>query len=319
MRTLLVFIVLMGVCVVAIAKKAPDASPARFTAKVIDEDGKPLEGMSIVAQFYSEEPRQKGCTDSNGFFVAECKKAMLGEAGYSVNHNHRKSDYYESGGQYNFEKIVDGRWEPWSPVVTAVVRRIVNPISMYAKQVETMIPVTNSLCGYDLMVGDWVAPNGAGKISDMLFRVERTIVNIDDYNVDFKIVFTNRYDGFQSVLPFQKVTFTSPRFAPTNNYRAEYGRKMGRKPGRGSFNTDPLPEEYGVYRVRTVADDTGRIKSAYYGKITSGFRLAGYGAEKVTLIFTYYLNPTPNDRNLEFDPSNNLFKDLKDSERVSEP
>ena len=31
--------------------------------------------------------------------------------------------------------------------------------------------------------------------------------------------------------------------------------------------------------------------------------------------FRYYLNPTPNDRNVEFDPSKNLLP----SERVSQP
>jgi len=35
--------------------------------------------------------------------------------------------------------------------------------------------------------------------------------------------------------------------------------------------------------------------------------------------FGYDLNPTPNDRNVEFDPKRNLFKDLRPSEQVREP
>jgi hypothetical protein len=35
--------------------------------------------------------------------------------------------------------------------------------------------------------------------------------------------------------------------------------------------------------------------------------------------FTYYLNPTPNDRNLEFDGKNNLFKDPESLEEVYNP
>lgn len=35
--------------------------------------------------------------------------------------------------------------------------------------------------------------------------------------------------------------------------------------------------------------------------------------------FTYCLNPTPNDRNVEFDPKHNLFTDLKPLEQVLEP
>jgi len=35
--------------------------------------------------------------------------------------------------------------------------------------------------------------------------------------------------------------------------------------------------------------------------------------------FDYYLNPTPNDRNVEFDPKRNLMKNLKPLEEVTEP
>ena len=36
-------------------------------------------------------------------------------------------------------------------------------------------------------------------------------------------------------------------------------------------------------------------------------------------MFTYYLNPTPNDRNMEFDPTRNLLTGLKEAEKVSVP
>ena len=36
---------------------------------------------------------------------------------------------------------------------------------------ETKIPVTNTPCGYDLMVGDWVVPYGKGKIGDFVFNI----------------------------------------------------------------------------------------------------------------------------------------------------
>jgi hypothetical protein len=60
--------------------------------------------------------------------------------------------------------------------------------------------------------------------------------------------------------------------------------------------------------VRTVLDEMGNIKSAHYGKIYGDF-----------MQFKYYLNPTPNDRNIEFDPKRNLLKNLKAMEQVREP
>jgi hypothetical protein len=60
--------------------------------------------------------------------------------------------------------------------------------------------------------------------------------------------------------------------------------------------------------VRTVKDHAGNIVSARYGKIYGDF-----------MQFSYYLNPTPNDRNIEFDPKQNLLGGLKSFERVSAP
>jgi hypothetical protein len=55
-----------------------------------------------------------------------------------------------------------------------------------------------------------------------------------------------------------------------------------------------------------------------YGKIHGPIRF-WIEPPEATLSMTYYLNPTPNDRNLEFDPKKNLFTDLKPDERVYEP
>ena len=52
--------------------------------------------------------------------------------------------------------------------------------------------------------------------------------------------------------------------------------------------------------IRTAQGD---IISAHYTKIMGDIRLAAQGS----LHFTYYFNPTANDRNLEFDPTQNLF------------
>ena len=62
------------------------------------------------------------------------------------------------------------------------------------------------------------------------------------------------------------------------------------------------------FRVHTVLDENGNIKSVLYGKIYGDF-----------LKFSYYLNPTPNDRSVEFDPKQNILKNLGEFEQVTEP
>ena len=72
--------------------------------------------------------------------------------------------------------------------------------------------------------------------------------------------------------------------------------------------------EYLAFRVQTVLDDKGNIVSARYGKIYGPIEF-GVGKEH-NVRFTYYLNPTDNDRSLEYDPGKNLL-DVK--RRVNQP
>ena len=81
---------------------------------------------------------------------------------------------------------------------------------------------------------------------------------------------------------------------------------MGTRNAFEIFHRDPNKNYY--FRVRTKVDDRGNIVSAHYGKIYGDF-----------MQFKYYLNPTINDRNVEFDPKQNLITNLKPGEGVSAP
>ena len=65
-----------------------------------------------------------------------------------------------------------------------------------------------------------------------------------------------------------------------------------------------------AFRIRTRRDGNGKITSAYYGKIYGDInfkKLFGVDTEAVAApSFLYYLNLTPNDRNLEWDMKTNL-------------
>ena len=67
-----------------------------------------------------------------------------------------------------------------------------------------------------------------------------------------------------------------------------------------------------VPRIRTELDDEGNIKNAHYGKIYGDFRLCESREKVVDIDFLYYLNPTPNDRNLEWDRKHNLCPAARD-------
>ena len=60
------------------------------------------------------------------------------------------------------------------------------------------------------------------------------------------------------------------------------------------------------FRVRTKYDDKGKVVEAFYGKIYGDIAM-GWSYQGVSSAsFLYYFNPTPNDRNLEWDRKNNL-------------
>ena len=62
-------------------------------------------------------------------------------------------------------------------------------------------------------------------------------------------------------------------------------------------------------------DKDGKIISANYTKVVGDFSFRGTGG----VTFTYYFNPTANDRNLEFDPTKNLFPATLPGADVSDP
>jgi hypothetical protein len=69
-----------------------------------------------------------------------------------------------------------------------------------------------------------------------------------------------------------------------------------------------LSNEVYVFRVRTRLDEKGAVESTHYGKIDG--RIVGWLPKAApSILMTYYLNGTPNDRGLEWDMKTNLIED----------
>ena len=296
------------------------APKARLTVKAVSEDGKPLAGMSAVVGFWNmsggaDRTELTGLTDSNGLFAAEGKAESL-DAYYLV----RNMGCYESSGKYEFANLKGRKWQPWNPTVTAVVRRVVHPIPMYVKNVGVIIPATNAPCGYDLMVGDWVAPHGKGEHGDLIFTIGmRRVASWTDCEGTLLMSFSSEKDGIRKRdgIVVGGSSFPWQYMAPEEGYSGAVQVYMGYASGKGSFETNQSSACY--FRVRTVANEEGNIVSAYYGKISGPLKFDVRESDTGWVAFTYYLNPTPNGRNMEFDPKRNLFRNLKSTEQVNYP
>ena len=72
------------------------------------------------------------------------------------------------------------------------------------------------------------------------------------------------------------------------------------------------------FRVRTV-ENGGKIISANYGKIVGDIAIDLRDSQTCRVSFTYYFNPQASDRNLEWDPKQNLLTGLSNLESPRQP
>ena len=174
---------------------------AKITVKVVDEKGKPIESAKVGVGFGENSQRKEnpvdGSTDSEGRFSASAK--CNGYIGFKV----AKPGYYMSFGNYDFKYENKGiiRWEPWNPEVAIVLRRIENPVPMYARdtrQSPIEIPVLNKDVGFDLIAFDWVKPYGLGSHSDFIYNLKVLDNGGGDFEYKLAVTFTNKFDGIQA-------------------------------------------------------------------------------------------------------------------------
>lgn len=226
---------------------------------------------------------------------------------------------------------------------TIMLRPIIKPTALHAKltqprrhapDAETSIPVLGEWCGYDFEIGDWVSPHGNGKVTDILIFFDREFIDFEKtrtpievrreaiegkykrlgeefteeafmieaglWNLTLKVAFPNEKEGIILVEDGfnEHSVLRMPHMAYEKGYVPEYGYKIT------SDEYLKRRDDIGFFlRTRVVLDRQGNIESANYAKIYEDFKVTIDGK----IEFAYYFNPTPNDRNLELDPKQNLF------------
>jgi len=286
----------------------------QVTLQVADETGASVSNATAYVTYYvpraplapSQGARKSGLTDLQGLFSAT--ESSSGLIGYGA----EKEGYYPSTGmEYEFQKKEGDKWTPWNPIFQILLKKIGNPIPMYAKSVNLGVPVQGKPIGFDLMIGDWVEPFGKGSTADLVFELQTDKKSDRDFDSTLTITFSNPSDGIQTFIASEPIgegsALRSPHEAPVDGYESKLIERQSEHPGQPSTYDRDKNRNY-FFRVRTTLDEHGGVKNAFYGKIYGDF-----------MQFHYFLNPTPNDRNIEFDPKQNLMQDLKSSEQVHEP
>jgi hypothetical protein len=283
----------------------------QVTFHVTGMDGAPISQANVAAGYFvgpHTGSHKDGLTDTNGIVT------ITARSGPAISYDAEKASYYPTRGlkyDFDFRNKTGNQWHPWNPTVDIVLKRIINPIPMYAKRIDAQPPVDSKPVGYDLMAGDWVAPYGKGTDTDIVFTRDYNRKSLQDYDYKLTVSFPKAGDGIQELpVPYKNMegsALRSPHEAPTNGYQPQIVRLNVSHPGQKLIFDYDENRAY-FFRVRTVLDENGNVKSALYGKIYGDF-----------MQFKYYLNPTPSDRNVEFDPKRNLMKNLKPLEGVDAP
>jgi hypothetical protein len=325
MKTVVFGIFFALACVAAFGQARPGAYPWTISIEIVDAYGKPVQNARIcvaygdLKQGDSSDPFQPngwavaGYTDKNGTYSAGHTDHSW-ELGIGV----EKSGYYPTHigyelykpGQFDDQKVAANR----NPKLTLTLKKIEKPIPMYARHVDGGPPVFNEPVGYDLIMGDWVAPHGKGQVTDMIFNGKLDKKSKNDFDYELIVSFPEKGDGLQMFsvpvyyLGERGSRLQSAAEAPQSGYQPQVVRTRSRHPGVPPKQDMNDPNRNYYFRVRTELDEKGNVKSALYGKMYGDF-----------MRFDYYLDPTPNDRNVEFDQKHNLSKNMKPGEGVEAP
>jgi hypothetical protein len=298
---------------------------AKLTLLVVDENNIPIEGADARISFMKAASVGKGSktyfvsgkTDENGLFTGE------GTTEYYATYSANSYGYYGTGikfgGFTDFSGMMGFRkWQPWNPTLKVVLKKIKNPIPMYAYDTDWIdIPKNDEFIGYDLVKHDWVSPYGKGITSDFLFRLDKDIRSNQEYDAYLTLKFSDPLDGIQSVLVGKeqgseyRLGYEAPRTGYVNLFKQhEYLRKNQSLPM--IYKSD---QNY-YFRIRSNGDTDNSL----YGKIHGNIEFSRFGYSNGAVRFTYYLTPKKGDQNIEFDPNRNLFKNLKNTmHEVSKP
>ena len=282
----------------------------KITLKVVDSNGSIVPDAKVHTWFWtgSNTPQTDGYTDDKGLIELEGK--TMGYFYFTVD----KEGYYQTYWRYWFVRmfndcVEDGRWLPWNPVLEVVLKEIRNPIQLAKKTFGSYIPKDVGVIGFDCFENDWVAPHGAGKIADLLFSFTTTggwEGRRSRHYTNELVISTGSVDGIFVEAYDMWSLLKSSHEAPESGYQQHVRLSK----------TVTTPYAYGdkiddvfingrhiVFRSRVKMDDNGIVVSANYGKIYPDFSYGDAPPEKgeAGVRFTYYFNPTPNDRNIESD------------------
>jgi hypothetical protein len=276
--------------------------PVEFT--VLDEMGTPVEAVRLSAS----DPgpgNLTGETDSTGRLTLR----LAVQVSLTIEAIH--DGFYTTRGriwQSGMEKLATGKYRPREMPDTfeVILKRIRDPRDLVYRMYRGHAPLSDKPVGFDLLLGDWIEPHGAGKTTDLLFHFHSMDIRPDSFTGTMTLSFPNEGDGIQSFNSPKPLsmqygsTLAPPHKAPTNGYRPSLSYTLTHRPDQ-PWSGYKVPGRNYIMRSRTLIDNAGNIRRACYGWILGEIEFDPRDPKGPQLAFTYHFNPdpSPNQRSLE--------------------
>ena len=305
------------------------SAKAAIAARIVEEDtGEGIEGMPVACIL----PSSKNIFGDMSYTVVTNNTDKNGEVHFRGTAYDDKVEYFvvDRNGYYplpylqvrftNMTEFVSKKWLPCDEVQTITLQKIGKKIPLFVKEArpkrkQDLTTASDKKFCYDLVEGDWMPPFGKGEHADIEFK----LLPREDFGMGMgpsgipdpafrdtiQVEFVGNDNGIVRISPPLGAVL-KVRSAPADGYLGKFSIWFGQtKTMQDDTNIDK--EACHAFRIRTIKDKQGKIVSALYGKIYGDFRISyRYYLIPTGVMFTYYLNLTPNDRNLEWDMKHNL-------------
>lgn len=328
----LVFCVLLASAVVAalpenVQRAERDGATGTFRLKVVDDQGQDIKEVYGAGGFWDYRDLKYNLCSSKSDEYGELVLSSL--CYYNGKFELSKEGYYKTSGEHVFfrdsedaveETLFSRKWVP-DYVATVILKKIRNPIPMFAWSVALPIPQLDVPIGLDLEQMQWTPPHGEGQHPDVYLTFnsiemshgQRIWKEVGSMDMEFR----NPMDGIQMWKQDAFSEFKSSYHVDTT------------KAFLGSMRLDRVRTnagyrllssgDYLVFRTRSEISANGGIEKCHYGKIYPSIE----ASSQSVYFFAAYFNPTPNDTNLEFDPKQNLApaprREYRKRSRAEEP
>ncbi len=278
--------------------------PAKVSVRVRDQDGAIVPDADVLLSFSIHNQRESN--------IVKVKTDAMGIASGEARLNNRiaihvsKNGYYRTFFQYSpwsHGSYDSGRWEPWNPMLDAVLREIRTPLRTprrmntihHLRQAETY--------GYDLLENKIVNPDDSECHADFWVTgtgdyYDKKTSPFDAWEKTVTVKFPSIGDGLVRKKRNLESDFKFDYQAPLEGYRQTTEFTLSRIPGKTN-NPFLESDEYFHFRISRTNPETGEIDH-YYGIILRLLQWKDWDTNESVFSIHYVINPTPEDRNTEF-------------------